>query len=124
VNGRNRYSLAAMWLLGAALAGCSSLHGQGPSGFEIVQQGTASDPELAPRFLITNLNDYSVSVLEHAPVASLYHAPLADCRRWRFTHDHLVGSSRRRAFLRALSGCIVAMSPSTELQKALAISTH
>jgi polysaccharide export outer membrane protein len=65
-------SIAAVSGLAAATAGCSSLPSQGPSAMDIVQQGTPADPEVAPRFLITDLNEYSVSVLEHTPLPSLY----------------------------------------------------
>ena len=65
-------SIAAVSGLAAATAGCSSLPSQGPSALDIVQQGTPADPEVAPRFLITDLNEYSVSVLEHTPLPSLY----------------------------------------------------
>jgi polysaccharide biosynthesis/export protein len=72
VNSRNSYALAAICVFAAALGGCSGLPGQGPSGADIVQQGTASNSDLAPRFLITDLNEHSVSILERTPVASLY----------------------------------------------------
>jgi polysaccharide export outer membrane protein len=39
---------------------------------DIVHQGSPVDPDVAPRFLITDLNEYSVSVLEHTPLPSLY----------------------------------------------------
>lgn len=65
-------SIAAVSGLAAATAGCSSLPSQGPSALDIVQQGTPVDPDVAPHFLITDLNEYSVSVLEHTPLPSLY----------------------------------------------------
>src|SRR5947209_18804443 len=65
-------SIAAVSSLALATAGCSSLPSQGPSASDIIQQGTPVDPDVAPRFLITDLNDYSVSVLEHAPVPTLF----------------------------------------------------
>jgi polysaccharide export outer membrane protein len=65
-------SIAAVSGLAAATAGCSSLPSQGPSALDIVQQGTPVDPDVAPHFLITDLNEYSVSVLEHTSLPSLY----------------------------------------------------
>jgi polysaccharide export outer membrane protein len=67
-----RFSIAAVSSLALATAGCSTLPSQGPSALEVVQQGTPADPDIAPRFLITDLNEYSVSVLEHTPVPSLF----------------------------------------------------
>lgn len=64
-------SIAVVSSLAAATAGCSTLPSQGPSALEVVQQGTPVDPELAPRFLITDLNEYSVGVLEHTPLPTL-----------------------------------------------------
>jgi polysaccharide biosynthesis/export protein len=66
-------SIAAVSGLAAATAGCSSLPSQGPSAMDIVQQGTPADPDVAPHFLITDLNEYSVAVLEHTSLPSLYH---------------------------------------------------
>ncbi len=65
------FRFAAVSGLAAALAGCSSLPSQGPSALDIVAQGTPVDPDVAPRFLITDLNEYSVSVLERTPVPTL-----------------------------------------------------
>jgi polysaccharide export outer membrane protein len=66
------FSIAAVSGLAAVTAGCSSLPSQGPTALEIVTQGTPVDPDVAPHFLITDLNEYSVSVLEHTPLPSLY----------------------------------------------------
>jgi polysaccharide export outer membrane protein len=65
-------SIATVSGLAAATAGCSSLPSQGPSALDILQQGSPTDPDIAPRFLITDLNEYSVSVLERTPLPSLY----------------------------------------------------
>ena len=66
------FSIAAVSGLAIVTAGCSSLPSHGPSAFDIIAQGTPVDPDIAPRFLITDLNDYSVSILEHAPVPTLF----------------------------------------------------
>ncbi|MBV8848040.1 MAG: polysaccharide export protein [Methylobacteriaceae bacterium] len=65
-------NVAAVSGLAVATAGCSSLPSQGPSAMDIVQQGTPVDPDVSPHFLITDLNEYSVSVLERTPLPSLY----------------------------------------------------
>ena len=39
---------------------------------DVVQQGTPADSDIAPRFLITDLSEYSVSVLERTPMPTLY----------------------------------------------------
>jgi polysaccharide export outer membrane protein len=67
-----RLSIAAVSSLALATAACSTLPSQGPSAMDVVQQGTPVDADIAPRFLITDLNDYSISVLEHTPVPTLY----------------------------------------------------
>ncbi len=46
-------SIATVSGLAAATAGCSSLPSQGPSALDILQQGSPTDPDIAPRFLIT-----------------------------------------------------------------------
>jgi polysaccharide export outer membrane protein len=66
------FSIAAVSSLAMATAGCSSLPSQGPSALDVIQQGTPVDPEVAPRFLITDLNEYSVSVLERTPVPTFF----------------------------------------------------
>jgi polysaccharide export outer membrane protein len=66
------FNIVAVSGLAAATAGCSSLPSQGPSAMDVVQQGSPADSDIVPRFLITDLNEYSVSVLERTPMPTLY----------------------------------------------------
>ncbi|GAC1553164.1 MAG: polysaccharide biosynthesis/export family protein [Beijerinckiaceae bacterium] len=80
---REWFSIVAVSGLAVATAGCSSLPSQGPSAFAILQEGSPVDPDIAPHFLITDLNDYSVGIAERSRLPSLlarfgnYRAPPA-----------------------------------------------
>ena len=69
---RLRFSIAAVSSLAMVTAGCSTLPSQGPAAVQVMQQGAYDDPDVAPRFLITDLTDYSVSVLERTPAPTLF----------------------------------------------------
>lgn len=64
--------IAVVTLLGTALAtaGCSTLPSAGPNAGQVVDASVSA--QATPRFLVVDLNQRAVSILERLPLASLY----------------------------------------------------
>ena len=58
------------WALAVGLAGCSTLPAQGPSAAQVLDEANPSSTP-SPRFLVTDLTPYAVSVVDSYPMPTL-----------------------------------------------------